>query len=137
MPIRRTKKYQQVKAAVYRNVRAAVAESAIILQRDMKVTLSQPGRGIKHPGNRYPSSAPGDPPAVQTGHLRRSVQVDLSRLNEANPRARVGTNIPYGAELEFGTRKVAPRPWARPSARKARPKILNLFRLRRLIGNIK
>lgn len=83
------------------------------------------------------ASAPGQPPAVDTGHLRRSIQVDVSRLREANPRARAGTNVKYAAGLEYGMRRVAKRPYMRPAARKARPKIRDLFTARNLLANVK
>jgi len=53
-------------------------------------------------------SAPGDFPSLRTGHLRRNVQMELDADALV---ARVGTNVPYGRYLEFGTRKMAARPW--------------------------
>jgi len=53
-------------------------------------------------------SAPGDYPSMRTGHLRRNVQQETDRERLI---ARVGTNVLYGKFLEFGTRKMAARPW--------------------------
>lgn len=138
-------------------IRNAVSASALILQREMKQMLSRPGRGRLHAGLRYPSSLPGDPPTVQTGHLRRSVQVDLSGLVGTIPRARVGSNVPYGRWLEYGTSPylikarrskllvagkgkkrvvfgravkhpgIKARPWVRPAIAAATPKIRARF----------
>lgn len=57
-------------------------------------------------------SNPGEPPHKVTGQLQRSVtsQPSADGLNYL-----VGTNIPYGSFLEFGTSKMAPRPWLRPT----------------------
>lgn len=59
----------------------------------------------------HQASRAGEPPAPDTGTLRRSVQVDVSRLQYQF--ARVGTNSNYAVGLEFGTRRVAARPWFR------------------------
>ena len=64
------------------NFRKAIARSAGELQTTMKKTLSRPGRGRHHPGQPTTSSAPGDPPVAQTGTLRRTVQIDVSRLSK-------------------------------------------------------
>jgi HK97 gp10 family phage protein len=104
----------EVLAAIKKRAAAAVDLAATELQSAMKLQLSTAGTGRKHATLRYQSSAPGNPPAVQTGHLRRSVQVDRSQV-ASNLRATVGTNVPYGRYLEFGTRKMAARPWARPA----------------------
>lgn len=92
-------------------------------ERGRKVA-TRPLRGI----GIHRASAPGDPPAVDTGHLRRSMQVDASRLNQQQPTARIGTNVEYARGLEYGTRSIAPRPYFRPSVPKARPKVLSIFR---------
>lgn len=65
-------------------------------------------------------SAPGQPPHVDTGHLSRAISWDKPR-----PLARrIGTGIGkssgeggsqgYAVWLEFGTSKMAARPWLRP-----------------------
>jgi len=82
---------------------------------------SRVGRGIHWPGNRNPSSAPGDPPARQTGRLQESIAI-TKRATQAEPYALVGPrpqafsgSAPYPVFLEYGTRHIAPRPFVRPS----------------------
>lgn len=55
-------------------------------------------------------SRPGEPPRLQTGRLRASVATARTGLV-----ARVGTGLLYGRHLEFGTSRMAPRPWLRRS----------------------
>lgn len=63
----------------------------------------------------HQASAPGEPPATDTGMLSR-VQIDRTGMKAKDkPEAMVGTDHDYGFFLEFGTRKIQPRPWARPS----------------------
>lgn len=51
-------------------------------------------------------SPAGTPPNTDTGRLVQSIQV--ARDGDAY---KVGTNLMYGAYLEFGTQDMAPRPW--------------------------
>lgn len=64
----------------------------------------------------HQASAPGEPPAPDTGLLSK-VQIDRSDLeaDPLRPVISVGTDHDYGFWLEFGTRKILPRPWAAPS----------------------
>lgn len=61
-------------------------------------------------------SKPGHPPHKQTGRLKASVSFEvLDSPIDGYYKARVGTNVKYGRHLEFGTGKMAPRPWLRRS----------------------
>lgn len=57
-------------------------------------------------------SFPDNPPAVDTGTLRRSI---TSQVDEPTLTGKVGSNVEYAPELEFGSSKIAPRPWLRPA----------------------
>lgn len=75
-------------------------------------------------GNQRMSSAPGEPPASAIGNdLDKSVySKPISRKN-ANPAiAEFGSTSPYAMSLEYGTEKMAPRPFMRPAAEKLRSK---------------
>jgi hypothetical protein len=77
------------------------------------------------------ASKPGDPPAPDTGTLRRSAFLERT----ANG-VRVGVAMPYAAALEFGTTRagkqrnvtIAPRPFLRPAMAKIRAQFGVLFR---------
>ncbi len=93
-------------------VQTAVEEGAQDLRREARALLDVAGHGE--------ASAPGEPPRRQTGALRDSLTVALApdRLS-----ARVGTDLDSGAQLEFGTQAIAPRPWLAPAAGNAAPRI--------------
>jgi hypothetical protein len=93
-------------------VQAAVEEGAHDLRREARDLLDVAGRGEP--------SAPFEPPRRQTGSLRDSLTVELApdRLS-----ARVSTPLDVGADLEFGTQDMAPRPWLAPAVENARPRI--------------
>ena len=82
----------------------------------------KPGTGAEYPrgGKIHRASAPGQPPAVDTGRLRASITHEMQTEGQ-RVTARVGTNVEYAKELEFGTRRIAARPFLRPilTARKA------------------
>jgi len=85
---------------------------------------------------KHQASAPGSPPAVDTGRLRGSIstnwtgsgmtkgKVDGSALaGDGIPQpsdkskfiVSVGSAVPYAGWLEFGTKKIAARPYIRPA----------------------
>jgi hypothetical protein len=116
----------QAIAIIHRGSGEMVSRAAITIQDKAKQLLSRPGTGRIY--GKHQASAPGQPPTVQTGFLRRSVQVDLRAIKNQNPRARVGTFIPYGKHLEFGTLNIARRPWLSRARRESRSKIEQVVR---------
>lgn len=82
----------------------------------------------------HKASAPGHPPAVDTGTLRRSWQSSASAAARTKPqlrgstlRAEVGSPLRYARALEFGRGAMAERPYLRPSAAKVRPRAQEIF----------
>lgn len=107
--------------------RATVEEVRLALRRGGLAIESTAFEKIKNPpktGRIYPSrgrkgalhqaSAPGQPPAADTGELHDS----LSTVEKSKPgliRFETGANGPYAIPLEEGTSKMAPRPYMGPS----------------------
>jgi HK97 gp10 family phage protein len=57
---------------------------------------------------------------VDTGTLRRSITTEF-----AGPlSARVGPSVDYGIHVEYGTRRMAARPYLTPAAEAARPRFV-------------
>jgi HK97 gp10 family phage protein len=75
-------------------------------------------------GNQRMSSAPGEPPASATGNdLDKSIySKSISKKNQNPAIAEFGSTSPYAAALEYGTERMAPRPFMRPAAEKLRSK---------------
>lgn len=104
-------------------------EIGTLIVNDLTVTLSKPGKGrlyttwffTNRQGNVVPwgtrpphrASAPGDPPAVDTGRLRSSWGFQ-SRRTATGADVTIATGDKKAALLEFGTSKMKPRPSIRP-----------------------
>ena len=66
----------------------------------------------------HQASAPGEYPMTDTGRLASSIIVIVPSASRIE--GKVGANIKYGAFLEFGTSRMAARPWLLPSFEKAK-----------------
>lgn len=75
---------------------------------------SKTGRTYRRGNVTHIASAPGQYPASDTGRLAGSIRAIISGTT-----AIVGTNVAYGTMLEFGTSRMAARPWLLPSFKAA------------------
>lgn len=97
------------------------ASTALVSHLQVKLNVSartaRPIRkirgGRKSKGWRYEPSRPGEPPRKRTGTLQKSVAA-TTFLEPGMVVTRVGSKVPYAPFLEFGTKKMAARPWLRP-----------------------
>jgi hypothetical protein len=118
----------ELKLKVQRGSERNLKEAIDLLKAEVKQELSVqgaiiPGKRKKNPKTgRYMKkrvpSAPGEPPHKWTGRLFRSVR---SKVEARKGRARV---IVAGGNLtEFGTKKMAARPYLRPALAKLKSMI--------------
>lgn len=75
------------------------------------------GRTYTRGNVTHRASAEGEYPMSDTGRLASNVEFTVA--SKSKPQAEVGTNIIYGRWLEFGTSKMAARPWLERSFIKA------------------
>jgi len=89
------------------------------------------GKIAKVPGTNktYVQSAPGEPPAVMVGDLRRSISVRVDQEGKWLV-AKIGTAQLKAMRLEYGGYGMAPRPYMRPSFEKAKPKVEEIINKR-------
>jgi hypothetical protein len=71
------------------------------------------GRIYTRRGVTHQASAPGEYPMSDTGRLASSVAFELPSAGRLM--GKVGTAVMHGMYQEFGTSRVAPRPWLAPS----------------------
>jgi len=62
-----------------------------------------------------------------TGRLRASITYEIE-TGKDEIIGKVGTNVKYASNVEFGTSKQSAQPYLRPSLKKNIPKIKQLFR---------
>lgn len=68
-------------------------------------------------------SRPGQSPGVDTGTLRNSINVSTpKRLTRS-----IGTGVDYAIYLEFGSRKMAARPYMVPMVLKLEKEVTSIF----------
>ena len=111
--------------------RAKAGATAAQLVRSEAVRSIQeqsPGQEVtrtRADGNTYThiAAAEGHAPNTDTSALVRSIEVEPIRGDYY-----VGTNIEYGAKLEFGDHNTGPRPWLNPALNAKRAEIIEVFR---------
>lgn len=77
-------------------------------------------------GQAHIASAPGEAPAIDSGNLYNKIRSrKISDLNY-----RVTVPVPYGGYLEFGTKRMKPRPYIRPAISANRSRLIRSALLR-------
>lgn len=104
--------------------------SGIVTEMRRLMSLPKTGRSYRRGRTAiHIASAPGQAPAVDTGTLTNSINFQM----QGELQATVTVNAEYAAYLEYGTRHMAARPYARPAIDKVRDQfkgILGETRLR-------
>lgn len=106
------KRAQKIADAFEDGRNKAVQESTLAIHREAIKLIQENTDGrpdIRYgPKRNVNVSNPGDPPNTDTGRLVQSIKFDFSSEGDVGM---VGSNLKYAAWLEFGTERVAPRPW--------------------------
>jgi HK97 gp10 family phage protein len=98
-------------------VGSALASSVIILDAYAKQKIQgggRSGRTYRRRSVTHQASAPGEFPKTDSGQLVSSL---FFRVGADKLSAFFGTKLAYGRYLEFGTSRMAARPWLRPTLR--------------------
>ena len=108
-------------AAVQQAIRVGVANGLDAASKrvadDLAALISTPGGGKPSP--------PGDAPNLQTSTLRNSIRRSVDRVALI---ATVDLEAPYAAALEYGTSRMAPRPYVRRTVLASAGKLAPFFR---------
>lgn len=117
------------------NVIDALDDSAGMIEGEIKMSMRDGKHGrsykVSKSGKPHTASAPGEPPAIDTGALVNSITTE----SPSEYVREVGTAMEYAQHLEFGTPggKIAPRPFIRPAFTKLYEKVIN--RLNQALNN--
>ncbi|QTH20808.1 HK97 gp10 family phage protein [Rhizorhabdus wittichii] len=114
--------------AIAEGIGDALFAGADLIKADAQVSItagSRSGRMVKGVlRGKYQASAPGEPPAYDTHDLANSIE--SARLGPLH--AQVTANDRKAAWLEFGTSKMAERPYMRPAVAKNRKEVVEMVR---------
>lgn len=150
---------KKLEKGVEKSTRRGIETSVMYLEREIKTAMKNTSRLIgtkvkrsgktRGKGKYHHPSAPGHPPAVDTGRLIGSITHAFSWTGGASkpsgkaksgdgvskPLAKtggdtgvVGSSVKYFMPLEFGTSKMAARPVLRPVMAKSKNKIASFFK---------
>lgn len=111
---------------------AACNEAGEEVRNEVVRELSHAGGGRVY--GRHRASAPGSPPAPDTGTLRNSIYVQIQSAGPIRKVIKVGTRVPYATFLEYGTSKMRPRPFMRPAVARAAPIVARTVTAKVMIG---
>lgn len=115
-------------AAGQRAIRQALNAGALLVENHAKrsiLTGAKTGKTYKRGTVSHRASAPGQPPASDTGRLVSSF---LTEPGSEPLSYDVRANAMYAGFLENGTSKMAPRPFLRPALAAANDRIVQLVR---------
>jgi len=125
------KRLNQRAVVAEKEVRQAIALATFMVEGTVKEGIQggpKTGRIYQKGNITHQASAKGEYPATDTGFLVSHIS---SRVNRKT--GTVTSSADYSKELEYGTTKVAARPFMFPSLEKNRLKILKMFKDRRLL----
>jgi HK97 gp10 family phage protein len=109
-----------------KEMKKAVIDSVLKIHSDAVRSIQKVSQGERqtryNPKREVVVSRPMDPPNTDTGRLIQSIEFEVDGKT-----GYVGTNLRYGAYLEFGTNTMAPRPWLFPAFLKNRKEVKEIM----------
>ena len=114
-------------------VAAGLTAGAMELASEMRRNMGSEGGGVIGKGgksgkrNIYAAAPPGHFPGIRTGQLRRSIMHTDATAKDltASAGSASGKQDRYGLWLEYGTSKMAARPWILRSFNRAKDKVFD------------
>lgn len=116
------------KAIDSRDIEKRMENTSEFVSEKVKRTLSKPGTGAVYvrDGKMHRASAPGQPPAKDTGTLQSSIEYKVTKDGETIS-GLIGSSADYAIYLEFGTSRMAARPFLRPVLENNKEEIVDKF----------
>jgi HK97 gp10 family phage protein len=117
------RKTRRFKERAEQELMAALTSIGFRIQEEAITSITQDpktGRTYKRRSVTHTASAPGEAPASDTGRLVGSFAVKPNRAKKSVTIKAGGGNVKYAHALEFGTNKMAERPFMRPAVKKAK-----------------
>lgn len=125
-----TERFGEVAKKIAKTSEDRMLEAVFEVRNTVLETLSgtRTGRVYRVPGTmkEYTASSPGQPPAVQLGDLKKSVKGGVEKEGK-DVVGFVGSELPKASMLEYGTSRMAARPWLRLSFEKSLDKVKEIM----------
>ena len=121
--VTRKNRSKQVSDSYNRNVQSIIALGGQLVRNTAVKSIQQhQSQGVTY-GNHTASTA-GNPPNSDTGYLASNifVVIDQNKMGSS-----VESRADYSEALEFGTSKMAARPFMQPALEENRRKIIQMF----------
>lgn len=119
---------KQIVGEINHEARSRATRAVNILQNKAFEVLGKDGHGRQY--GRHRASAPGEPPAPDSGNLRRNWRKEVlaeQHLNGIRITCRIKSDMPYSEYLEKGHGRTAPRPYKERIRQSAKPGIDALY----------
>lgn len=105
-----------------KRVVGALYKAGQLIELEAERSITQ--GSISGPG--HIPSAPGEPPNADTRFLDSNIETTIEAQNP--PTVHVTSHAPYSAALEYGTSRMAERPFMRPATAKHRKDVQRMVR---------
>lgn len=122
---------QRIEINTEKNIRRLLNRAALRVENTAKESIQRgvkSGRVYTKGGITHQASAEGEAPATDTGFLVSNISHNTVRAEGTKLISQVFSGAEYSAYLEFGTRKMAERPFLQPALDENAPKIEADFR---------
>ena len=107
----------------------ALNRGAILVHSEAITTVQKGGRSgevYKRKKIEHQASAAGEAPKSDTGNLAKNIVLNAAKKKGAQLIATVESRASYSRALEYGTRKMEPRPFMQPSYEKHKARIIEM-----------
>lgn len=110
-PVITLNRFPSLPAAATRRASQVVRKTALEIEAEAKASMARVKHGEVYGGHQ--ASAPGEAPAIDTTALANSITPTFSADGLT---AVIGSNSDHAVITEYGTARMAPRPWLTPAA---------------------
>ena len=111
-------RFPEIAAKLPREAAKITEKTALRIEETAKTSMAGPKSGRMY--GAHQASAPGESPAIDTSNLANSIGTEA--MGGASHMVYAGTE--YALSLEFGSPRIAPRPFLGPAASQEEPEFL-------------
>ena len=106
---------QAMSVAIRDNAIGNTNSGAILVHKEAVKSIQNNSGSYREYGKHgHMSSPPGQPPNADTGNLASNIRITKT-ASANNPVAIISSNADYSADLAYGTKYMAPRPFMQPA----------------------